>query len=76
MVKIEISTEYITLGQFLKFAGIIDSGALAKQFLLEKCVFVNDERENRRGRKLYNNDVVNIDGIKYHISSVFRNVKV
>lgn len=76
MVKIEISTEYITLGQFLKFAGIIDSGALAKQFLLEKCVFVNDERENRRGRKLYNNDVVNIDGIKYHVSSVFRNVKV
>ena len=71
MVKIEISTEYITLGQFLKFAGIIDSGALAKQFLVEKCVFVNDERENRRGRKLYNNDVVNIDGIKYHISSVF-----
>ena len=32
--KIEISTEYITLGQFLKFAGIVRSGALAKEYII------------------------------------------
>ena len=53
MKKVKISTEFITLGQFLKFAGLISSGALAKGFLLEEKVFVNNELENRRGRKLY-----------------------
>ena len=52
-MNVKINTEYITLGQFLKFAGIIDSGAYAKVFLQENTVYVNDEIEARRGRKLY-----------------------
>ena len=32
---------------------IIDSGAMAKTFLSENEVFVNGEKEERRGRKLY-----------------------
>lgn len=52
-MEIKISTEYITLGQFLKYAGIIDSGAYAKMFLQENDIYVNDELESRRGRKLY-----------------------
>lgn len=53
MKKVKITSEFITLGQFLKFTDLISSGALAKQFLLEEKVFVNGEEENRRGRKLY-----------------------
>lgn len=53
MESIRITTEYITLGQFLKFAGIIRNGAMAKEFLATNLVTVNGENESRRGRKLY-----------------------
>lgn len=53
MKKIKIKTEYITLGQFLKFVSIIGDGGEAKYYLTSNKVFVNDELENRRGRKLY-----------------------
>lgn len=56
--KIEISTDYITLGQFIKLANILDSGGMVKVFLQEEGVIVNGEKEQRRGRKLYPGDVV------------------
>ena len=72
--KIEITTEYITLGQFLKFSGIISNGAEAKHYLEEYNVLVNGELENRRGRKLYPEYVVLIDGLSYRIESKWKNV--
>ncbi|EEM93199.1 S4 domain-containing protein YaaA [Bacillus thuringiensis] len=62
MKRIKISTEYITLGQFLKLADIIDTGGAVKWFLQEYEVYVNNELENRRGRKLYANDIIEIPG--------------
>ena len=62
MKLIKISTEYITLGQFLKLADVIDTGGAVKWFLSEYEVYVNEELENRRGRKLYANDIVEIPG--------------
>ena len=59
--KIKIETDYITLGQFLKFASVIESGSLAKSFLLEHKILVNNENENRRGKKLRENDLIDID---------------
>jgi len=55
--------DFITLGQLLKAENIIASGGHAKWFLSENIVHVNDELENRRGRKLYNGDQVSIEGI-------------
>ena len=60
---VEIHDSYITLGQFLKLADIISSGGMAKPFLQQMEVFVNDELENRRGKKLYDKDVVSITNI-------------
>ncbi|GGJ64727.1 S4 domain protein YaaA [Anoxybacillus voinovskiensis] len=60
MKQIQISTETITLGQFLKLADVIDTGGMAKWFLQTKEVYVNGERETRRGRKLTNRDVVDV----------------
>ena len=54
--------EYITLGVLLKIAGIIDTGGQAKYFLSENVVLVNDEEDNRRGRKLYHGDKVQVKG--------------
>ena len=46
----------ITLGQFLKTEGIIESGGQAKWFLQDFEVMINDERETRRGKKLNHQD--------------------
>lgn len=57
---IEIHSEYITVGQFLKLADIVSSGGMAKWYLQENTVFVNGEAENRRGRKLYDGDMIRV----------------
>jgi ribosome-associated protein len=62
MKKIGISTEYITLGQFLKLADCISSGGEAKFFLQEKSVLVNGQPDNRRGRKLIVGDQIEVEG--------------
>jgi S4 domain protein YaaA len=62
MKKIIIQTEYIALGQFLKLADIIQSGGEAKWFLSENEIVINGEIDNRRGRKLRNNDQIEING--------------
>ena len=50
----------ITLGQFLKTEGIIESGGQAKWFLKEFDVYLNGERETRRGKKLNHRDSLEI----------------
>lgn len=60
MNEIQISTEYITLGQFLKLADIIQSGGMAKWFLSEHEVFINEDLDLRRGRKLRVGDKIEI----------------
>ncbi|MBO7676930.1 MAG: S4 domain-containing protein YaaA [Erysipelotrichaceae bacterium] len=68
MIKnIKIDSEFITLGQFLKAADIISSGGEAKSFLAENRILVNGEEDKRRGRKLYKDDMIQIDGKRYVI---------
>lgn len=62
MKRVAIRTDYITLGQFLKLAAVIDTGGMAKAFLAEVPILVNGVPENRRGRKLYPEDRVEIEG--------------
>ena len=57
-IKIHADQEYIELGNLLKVAGIIDTGGYAKMFLNENEVYVNGERDTRRGRKIHRGDVV------------------
>ena len=65
--NILIDSEFITLGQFLKIVDIISSGGEAKSFLAEKMILVNGEEDRRRGRKLYKDDIVEIDRKQYRI---------
>jgi len=60
---IVLESEEITLGQFLKFASIIDSGGMTKWFLSEHDIKVNGEPENRRGKKLHAGDRIDIKDI-------------
>ncbi|MBS4175188.1 S4 domain-containing protein YaaA [Bacillus sp. FJAT-49736] len=61
--NVKIETEYITLGQFLKLADVIQSGGMAKWFLSEYEVYINGALDQRRGKKLVAGDKVDIPGI-------------
>ncbi|HRJ27594.1 MAG TPA: RNA-binding S4 domain-containing protein [Fimbriimonadaceae bacterium] len=63
----ELRTEFITLGQFLKAAGMVDEGWQAREFLQREYVRVNGEPENRRGRKLRPGDLVEWNGQTFEI---------
>ena len=58
--EVTIRGESIRLGQFLKLADLIDSGADAKPLLAEGLVAVNGQTETRRGRQLVRGDVVGV----------------
>ncbi|MDY5441591.1 MAG: S4 domain-containing protein YaaA [Candidatus Enteromonas sp.] len=65
---IHITTEYITLGQFLKFANIIREGGEAKSFLASHLVLVDGVEENRRGRKLRPGNQISVAGKRFEIA--------
>jgi ribosome-associated protein len=58
--EVPIRGETIRLGQLLKLVGVIDSGSEVKAFLASEPVWVNDELDTRRGRKLIPGDVVRV----------------
>lgn len=67
-IKIRIETNYVQLQQLLKLADLIDSGGQAKIYLNKNKVLVNGELENRRGRKLYPKDIIEVSGNLFEIS--------
>lgn len=67
MKQINIKTEYIKLDQFLKLAGVTGSGGESRLFISNNCIIVNGEEEVRRGRKLRQDDLIEINGETYKI---------
>ena len=61
MEVINLREDFIKLGQALKAAGFVDSGVEAKEVIQDGLVLVNNEIETRRGRKLYEGDVVSFE---------------
>ncbi|GAA4479429.1 RNA-binding S4 domain-containing protein [Microbacterium panaciterrae] len=59
---ISIGGASIRLGQFLKFAGLLDSGGNAKEAIIDGYVRVNGDEERRRGRQLIDGDLVTFEG--------------
>ncbi|CAM3697846.1 RNA-binding S4 domain-containing protein [Erysipelothrix urinaevulpis] len=64
---------HITLGQFLKLKDYVNSGGEAKHLINTFSIQVNGEEDNRRGRKLYNDDVVVINGTRYTVNGINEN---
>ena len=69
MQIVTIRDEFIKLGQAMKLAGMVDSGVEAKDVITTGEVSVNGETDTRRGRKLYNGDVVTWQGKQFEISA-------
>lgn len=60
IIKLRQDEQFITLGILLKITKLISTGGQAKMFLAENPVLINGEQDNRRGRKLFQNDRVQI----------------
>ena len=67
MEIIKLRDEYIKLGQALKAANLGEDGVEAKLVIQDGLVKVNNEVDIRRGRKLYDGDVVSFDGQELRI---------
>ena len=67
MQTVNIRDEFIKLGQAMKLAGLVESGVEAKIVITSGEVKVNGEVDDRRGRKLYNGDVVEWKGKQFVI---------
>ncbi len=65
--EVAISDGTIRLGQFLKLANLIESGAEAKEVIADGLVTVNGEVDTRRGRQLEVGDVVAIGGVAVRV---------
>ena len=61
-VPLRPGEETIRLGQLLKLADLVESGAEVKDVLVSGAVRVNGETEERRGRQLRRGDVVSVEG--------------
>ncbi|MGN0039618.1 MULTISPECIES: RNA-binding S4 domain-containing protein [unclassified Rhodococcus (in: high G+C Gram-positive bacteria)] len=66
--EVPIRDESIRLGQFLKLASLIESGAEAKEVIADGLVSVNGEVDVRRGRQLQVGDVVEIGGMSARVA--------
>lgn len=63
MEEIAISTETIQLDQFLKWAGIADTGGQVKFFIEEGIVFLNGQPVTEKRKKLKAGDIIEITDI-------------
>ena len=62
MESIHLKDEFIKLGQALKLAGVVQDGVQAKYVIQDGLVKVNGEVDERRGRKVYEGDIISFEG--------------
>lgn len=65
--EIKINDEFITLGQLLKIVDLVSSGGEVKYFIANNKIEINNILEDRRGKKIYKGDLININGVTYKI---------
>lgn len=66
--EIPITTEFIKLQDFLKFANVCESGGMAKTFIQNEQVQVNGETCVQRGKKLRPGDTVRFMGNTWKVT--------
>ena len=60
MLDIEIHTEWIALDKLLKFAGVVESGGQAGEFIADGLITVNQVTVHEKRKKIRPGDVVAI----------------
>lgn len=67
---VEITGEFIKLDSLIKFAGVTDTGGIAKELVKLGKVKVNGEVCLMRGKKIRPGDVVSIEGLEEELEVV------
>ena len=65
--QVAVRDGVIRLGQFLKLAGVVDTGGEAKLRIQEGEAKVNGQVETRRGRQLVVGDLVGFGGEVFEV---------
>jgi ribosome-associated protein len=63
MEEIGITTDTIQLDQFLKWAGIVETGGQVKLFIEDGLIFINGTQITERRKKIQHGDIVEIRDI-------------
>ena len=66
-VRVQIKTDFIKLDSLLKYAGVVETGGIGKEIILEERIKYNGEIGTQRGKKVYKGDKIQIDEIKTEI---------
>ena len=66
-IKIRDGEDFIKLGQAMKKAGLVGSGLDAKILIQDGQVKVNGEVDTRRGKKLYDGDIFEYEGVSVKV---------
>ena len=64
---VEISTEFIKLDSFLKFAGMLETGGQAKEVVQAGLVSVNGEICTMRGKKIRPGDSIEVEHYRLEV---------
>jgi ribosome-associated protein len=63
MEEVAITTTTIQLDQFLKWAGIVETGGQVKLFIEDGLIFINGIQVHERRKKIQPGDIVEIKDI-------------
>lgn len=66
-IEVGIRSEFIKLDSLLKYAGVVETGGIGKEIILEERIKVNGEVCTMRGKKIRPGDRVQIDEIESEI---------
>lgn len=66
-VEIKIHTDFIKLDSLLKYAGVVETGGIAKEIIAEERIKVGGEVCTMRGKKIRAGDRVQIDELDTEI---------
>lgn len=72
VIDIPIYTEFIKLQDFLKLANAVESGGMAKNFIVNGDVTVNGEVCTQRGKKLHPGDTVGFMANRWRVTEEIR----
>ena len=67
MSRLISHTQYITLSQFLKYSGAVETGGEAGDEIRAGQVLLNGEPCTARGKKLYGGEVITVYGEEYQV---------
>lgn len=66
-IEVKLKSEFIKLDSLLKYAGIVETGGIGKEIILEERIKVNGEVCTMRGKKIRPGDKVQINEIPAEI---------